>query len=83
MESKLFGYIMRLLRRAHYEYDPSVKAWVAWIEGFPGVYAQARSVEQTRADLISSLEDRLLLDLREGKRIPGFMMFARPHAKTD
>ena len=61
IELKLFQYIMRLLKKAHYEYDPSVKAWVAWIEGFPGIYAQAKNVERVRSELISTLALSLTL----------------------
>ena len=73
---------MRLLKKAHYEYDPSVKAWVAWIQGFPGVYAQAKNVEGVRSELISTLEEYILLDIKEGKRVPGLSRVARQYAKT-
>lgn len=77
MESSFVQYIQKLLRRAHYEYDPSVKNWAGWIEGYPGVYAQAETVEEARADLISTLEDFLILDLQGGKRIPGVSVSPR------
>lgn len=77
MELKLSRYIEQLLKRAHYEYDPSVKDWVGWIAGYPGVYAQGRTVENVRADLASILEDFIVLDLQEGKKIPGFPIFSR------
>ncbi len=83
MELKLFQYIMRLLKKAHYEYDPSVKAWVAWIQGFPGIYAQAKNVEDVRSELISTLEEYLLLNIKEGKRIPGFSETTRHYAKAN
>ena len=82
MELKLFEYIIGLLKKAHYEYDPSVRAWAAWIKGFPGIYAQAGNVEEARADLISALEDYLLLELQEGKRIQGLKVSARHYAKA-
>ena len=77
MESNFAQYIQKFLRSAHYEYDPSVKNWAGWIEGYPGVYAQAETVEEVRADLISVLEDFLILDLQEGKRIPGVSVSPR------
>jgi len=83
IELKLFQYIMRLLKKARYEYDPSVKAWAGWIEGFPGIYAQAKNVESVRSELISTLEECILLDIKEGKRIPGLSGAARQYAKTN
>ena len=70
-------YIQKLLHKAHYEYDPSVKDWVGWIEGYPGVYAQGKMVEDVRAELASILEDFVVLNLREDKRIPGFPILSR------
>lgn len=77
MELKLFGHITGLLKRAHYEYDPSVREWIGWIRGYPGVYAQGRTVEDVRDDLISTLEDFILLDVREGKKAVGFPILSR------
>ena len=83
IELKLFQYIIRLLKKAHYEYDSSVRAWVGWIEGFPGVYAQAKNVEEVRSKLISTLEESILLSIKEGKRIHGLSGVARAYAKTN
>lgn len=83
MELKLFQYILRLLHKAHYEYDSSVRAWIGWINGFPGIYAQAKSVEEVRSELISTLEEYILLSIKEGKRVPGLSGVARHYAKTD
>lgn len=82
MELRISHYIDRLLKRACYTYDPSVKAWSGWIKGFPGVYAQGRNVEEVRAELIATLEDYLLLNLEEGNTIPGFSISPRSYAKT-
>lgn len=82
MELKLHRYINQLLGRAHYEYDPSVKSWAGWIGNFPGVYVQGKSVESVRSELISALEDYLLLNLKEGIKIPGFSSPSRWYAKT-
>lgn len=70
-------YIQKLLQKAHYEYDSSIKDWVGWIAGYPGVYAQGRTVEDVRTDLASVLEDFLVMDLQEGKRIPGVSVSPR------
>ena len=75
-------YIEQLLARAKYEYDESVKQWAAWIEGFPGVYAQGKQVEEVRQKLAATLEEYLLLNIREGKRIPGFSFSPKSHAKA-
>lgn len=83
IELKMFQYILRLLHKAHYEYDSSVKAWVGWIEGFPGIYAQAKNVEEVRSELISTLEESIILSIKEGKRIPGLSGAARHYAKTN
>lgn len=82
MELKLHQYILQLIKKAHYEYDPSVKAWVGWVEGFRGIYAQHKTVEDVRADLISTLEDFLLLGLKRGVAIPGFFSRPKRHAKA-
>ena len=82
MELKLYQYIDQLLRRAQYEYDSSVKAWAGWIKDFPGVYAQGKNVEEVRAELISTLEDYLLLNLKDGIKIPGFSVSSHQYVKT-
>ena len=78
----LSEYIEKLLAGAKYEYDDSVRQWAAWIEGFPGVYAQGKRVEDVRQELVSALEEHILLSIREGKRIPGFMLSRKSHAKA-
>lgn len=82
MELKFYQFINQLLKRAQYEYDDSVKAWSGWIRGFPGVYAQGKNIEEVRADLMSALEDYLLVNLKQGIKIPGFSMSSRYYAKT-
>lgn len=83
IELKLFQYIIRLLKKARYEYDPSVRAWVGWIEGFPGIYAQAKNVEGVRSELISTLEEFILLNIKEGKRVPGLSGAVGHYAKAN
>ena len=60
MELKFYHYINQIMKKAHYEYDESVKAWSGWIKDFPGVYAQGKSIEQVRTELISTLEEYIL-----------------------
>ena len=79
MELKLYQFILNLMKRAHYEYDPSVKEWVGWIRGVPGIYAQGKNVEEVRAELIATLEDSLLIDFGRGKKIPGFLLAIPMH----
>ena len=78
MELIIAHYIEKLLRSGKYEYDQSVKEWVGWIEGYPGVYAQGKTVEDVRSDLIRVLEDFILLGVQEGKKIPSIP--ARSHS---
>ena len=82
MELRFLSYINQLLKKAHYEYDSSVKAWVGWINGFPGIYAQGKNIEEIRSELISALEDYLLVDLKRGRKIPGFSISPKQYAKT-
>lgn len=78
MRLSLQSFIEKVIVRAHYEYDDSVKRWTAWIEGFPGVYAQGKRVEEVRQELASVLEEYIFLGVREGKRIPGFAFSRKP-----
>lgn len=82
MRLSLQQFIEKIISRAHYEYDDSVKRWMAWVEGFPGVYAQGKNIEDVRQDLVSTLEDYILLNIREGRRIPGFVFSDKIHAKA-
>lgn len=82
MKLVFLEYIEKVLARAKYEYDPSVRQWVAWIDGFPGIYAQGMGVEEVRQELTSTLEEHILLGLKEGKRLPGFAFSRKIHAKT-
>ena len=67
-------FIEKMLGRATYEYDDTVRRWAAWIKGVPGVYAQGRNVEETRSDLASCLEEYLVVSLQEGAVVSGFKM---------
>lgn len=82
MKLALSKYIEKLLSRAKYEYDDSVKQWAAWVEGLPGVYAQGRKIEEARQELASTLEEYILISISERKNIPGFELSKKLHAKT-
>lgn len=74
--------IEKALTRARYEYDDSVKQWTAWIDGFPGVYAQGKRIEDVRQALALTLEEYVLVSVREGKRVPGLSFSKRSYAKA-
>lgn len=85
MNLVLLKFVEKQLGRAKYEYDESVHQWAAWVDGFPGVYAQAPSVEQAREDLASGIEEYVLISIRKGERIRGVALPELPrraYAKT-
>lgn len=82
MKLSLQAFIEKVISRAHYEYDDSVRRWVAWVEGFPGVYAQGKSVEGVRQDLVSTLEEHILLSIKEGRQVPGFLFSGKSYVKA-
>ncbi len=85
MELMFYKYIDDLMQKAEYGYDKSEKVWFGSVKNFPGVYAQGKSVEEVRNELITTLEDYLLLDLKEKyskMKIPGFFFGSR-YAKAN
>ena len=72
MSTRLQQFIESKLLAAQYEYDPSVKQWVGWVRGFPGIYSQAGTVEAARQELAEMIEEYILSSLREKKRVKGF-----------
>jgi len=74
-------FVEKMLSRAVYEYDDSVDQWAAWIKGFPGVYAQASTIEEARNDLASALEESVLLSLREGANVRGLPLPRIPNTR--
>lgn len=74
------------LKRAHYEHDKKTGEWCAWVEGLPGAYAQADTVESVRNQLAEVVEDYMLVSLYNRNPIPEFQRFAHPlqyEARTD
>lgn len=65
----LFDYIQASLENAEYKQLEN-NTWFAEIPGFEGVWANGKTVEECRKELIEVLEDWLLLKLRDGDPIP-------------
>lgn len=76
-------FVEKMLARAHYEFDESVKEWVGWINGFPGVYAQGDRIENVRQELAEVLEEYLFLSAQEKRSVPGFELKFPVHAKAN
>ncbi|MFH1402439.1 MAG: type II toxin-antitoxin system HicB family antitoxin [Patescibacteria group bacterium] len=72
MKLKLQQFIENKLTKAHYEFDESVGQWCGSVQGVPGVYAQAESVEKVREELAEILEEWILFSLRDNQKIKGF-----------
>ena len=76
----LLEYIQKAVERAEYKrLDDGT--WFVEIPGFEGVWANAKSVEECRRELIEVLEEWLVLKIRDGDPIPvvdGISLMARP-----
>lgn len=66
----LTAYIDAAMQRAHYEQMEDDEGWFATIPGLPGLWASAKTVEETRKELKSTLEDWILVGVRLGHTIP-------------
>ncbi len=66
----LTTYINAALRKAHSEMLPDGEGYVASIEGFQGVWAQADTLEACREELREVLEEWIVLGLRMGHPLP-------------
>lgn len=62
-------YIQKALERAEYK-KLDDQTWFATIPGFTGVWANARTVEICRKELVEVLEEWVLLKLRDNDPIP-------------
>lgn len=65
----LFEYIQGALEKAEYKRLED-GAWFAEIQGFEGVWANGKTVEDCRKELMEVLEEWLILKLRDGDPIP-------------
>lgn len=63
-------YISAAMRRAHYEILEDGAGFYGSIPGFPGLWAQASTLEECRDELQSTLEGWLLLSLSQHMEIP-------------
>jgi predicted RNase H-like HicB family nuclease len=64
----LTAYINAAMRRAMYEILPDDHSYYGEIPGFDGVLANASSLEECRAELMSALEDWILF--RVSRHLP-------------
>jgi len=65
----LFEYIQKALEKAQYKILED-ETWFAEIPGFEGVWANAKTVEECRHELMEVLEEWLILKIRDRDPIP-------------
>lgn len=65
----IFEYCQRALEKAEYK-KLEDGTWFAEIPGFTGVWANGKTVEESRKELISVLEEWIILKLRDRNSIP-------------
>lgn len=68
---KIQRFVEDNLERAEYKFDDSVKQWAGWINGLPGIYAQADSIEQVRRELAEVTEEFVIISLQEKRKVKG------------
>ncbi|TSC78558.1 MAG: hypothetical protein G01um101429_734 [Parcubacteria group bacterium Gr01-1014_29] len=69
----LSQYIQKKLKEARYKILKD-EAYFGEIPGLPGVWANARNLEDCRGELREVLEDWLLLKVRNQEKVPGFVL---------
>jgi len=69
-ENMLSEFIRKQLKRAKYKFLKD-GSYFGEIPGFSGVWANAKNLEDCRAELQSAFEDWVLFKLKEGDAIPG------------
>ena len=65
----LFEYVQKAIDKAMYKRLDN-GTWFAEIPGFPGVWANGRTVEACRKELWGVLEEWIILKLRDRESIP-------------
>ncbi|MFA4917445.1 MAG: type II toxin-antitoxin system HicB family antitoxin [Syntrophales bacterium] len=65
----IIEYCQKAIESAEYKHL-SDGTWFGQISGFKGVWANGRTIEQCRRELIDVLEEWLILKLRDGDLIP-------------
>ena len=66
----LTAYLETAMHQAHYAILPDGEGFFGEIPGLEGVWANAATLEECRAELREVLEEWLLLGLRRGHTIP-------------
>ena len=66
----IFEYCQKAIEKANYK-KLEDGTWFAEIPGFRGVWANAETVEDCRKDLITVLEEWIVLKLRDSDPVPG------------
>jgi predicted RNase H-like HicB family nuclease len=66
----LIEYTKAAMRKAHYELLPDDKLYYGEIPGFEGVFATAENLEACRDELLSVLEDWLLVSIHKNLPVP-------------
>ena len=77
----ILRYINAAMERAHYEIIEDAEPFYGSIPGIQGVWATGVTLEACRKELADSLEDWLLLSVRQGADIPpvGDVKLEIPH----
>ena len=65
----IFEYCQKAIEKAEYK-KLDGGTWYAEVPGFRGVWANAKTVEDCRKELISVLEEWIVLKLRDGDVVP-------------
>jgi predicted RNase H-like HicB family nuclease len=65
----LTAYIEEAMKRARYKILDD-RTYYGWVQELPGVWAQAPTLEECRAELQSVMEDWRLLGLKLGHELP-------------
>ncbi len=65
------NYLSKVLQKAEYKLLDDGN-WFASVPGFEGVWANGKTVEETRNELIEVLEDWLILKLKDNEKVPFF-----------
>ena len=65
----IFEYCQKAIEKAEYK-KLDDGTWYAEVPGFRGVWANAKTVEDCRKELISVLEEWIVLKLRDGDAVP-------------
>ncbi|MGV8175295.1 MAG: type II toxin-antitoxin system HicB family antitoxin [Methanothrix sp.] len=63
-------YISAALEKAEYEIIDDLEPYYARVPGLQGVWASGKTLEECRRELISTIEEWLVLGLRMGHPIP-------------